>query len=58
MLGPLMFGYIMDHGAPRWVFLASMIFMTITALAAWLGDRYVAAKRRERTGLSATAAAD
>ncbi len=58
MLGPLMFGYIMDQGAPRWVFLGSMIFMTITALAAWLGDRYVAAKRRERTGLSATAAAD
>ncbi len=32
MLGPLMFGYIMDQGAPRWVFLISMIFMTITAL--------------------------
>jgi FSR family fosmidomycin resistance protein-like MFS transporter len=58
MLGPLMFGYIMDQGAPRWVFLGSMIFMTITALAAWLGDRHVAAKRRERAGLSATAAAD
>ena len=27
MLGPLMFGYIMDQGAPRWVFLVSMIFM-------------------------------
>ena len=57
MLGPLMFGYIMDQGAPRWVFLGSMIFMTITALAAWLGDRYVAAKRRERAGrLEAVAA--
>ena len=50
MVGPLMFGYIMDRGAPRWVFLVSMIFMTITALAAWLGDRHVAAKRRERAG--------
>jgi MFS family permease len=58
MLGPLMFGYIMDQGAPRWVFLGSVIFMAITALAAWLGDRYVAARRRERAGLSATAAAD
>jgi MFS family permease len=58
MIGPLMFGYIMDKGAPRWVFLGSMIFMTITALAAWLGDRHVAAKRRERAGLSVTAAAD
>ncbi|MGD9616482.1 MAG: MFS transporter [Alphaproteobacteria bacterium] len=58
MLGPLMFGYIMDRGAPQWVFLGSMIFMVITALAAWLGDRYVAAKRRERADLSATAAAD
>jgi MFS transporter, FSR family, fosmidomycin resistance protein len=46
MLGPLMFGYIMDQGAPQWVFLASVIFMVATALAAWLGDRHVAAKRR------------
>src|SRR3954449_9731750 len=58
MLGPLMFGYIMDQGAPRWVFLGSMIFMTITALAAWLGDRHVAAKRRERAGRLETASAD
>jgi MFS family permease len=58
MLGPLMFGYIMDQGAPRWVFFVSMIFMMITALAAWLGDRHVAAKRRERAGTPATAAAD
>ena len=50
MVGPLMFGYIMDQGAPRWVFLVSMIFMMITALAAWLGDRHVAAKRRDRAG--------
>ncbi|HEX2152291.1 MAG TPA: MFS transporter, partial [Stellaceae bacterium] len=56
MLGPLMFGYIMDQGAPRWVFLGSVIFMAITALAAWLGDRYVAAKRRERAGLAAASA--
>ena len=58
MLGPLMFGYIMDRGAPRWVFLASMIFMTITALAAWIGDHHVAAKRRARAGTPVEAAAD
>jgi FSR family fosmidomycin resistance protein-like MFS transporter len=46
MIGPLMFGYIMDQGAPRSVFVVSMVFMMITALAAWLGDRYVAARRR------------
>jgi MFS transporter, FSR family, fosmidomycin resistance protein len=58
MLGPLMFGYIMDQGAPQWVFLLSVIFMVITALTAWLGDRYVAAKRRERAGTPQAAAAD
>ena len=58
MLGPLMFGYIMDRGAPRWVFLVSMIFMMITALAAWLGDRHVAAKRRQRAGVAEVAAAE
>jgi MFS family permease len=58
MVGPLMFGYIMDRGAPRWVFLLSMIFMIITALAAWLGDRHVAAKRRERAGRLEAASAD
>src|SRR3954454_2514571 len=58
MIGPLMFGYIMDRGAPRSVFLVSMIFMTITALAAWLGDRHVAAKRRERAGRLEAVSAD
>jgi hypothetical protein len=32
--------------------------MAITALTAWLGDRYVAARRRERTGVAAEAAAE
>ncbi len=58
MLGPLMFGYIMDQGSPRWVFLISMVFMAITALTAWLGDRHVAAKRRERARVAEAAAAD
>jgi MFS family permease len=58
MLGPLMFGYIVDQGAPRWVFLVSVIFMVITALTAWLGDRRVAARRRERAGRLEAASAD
>jgi MFS family permease len=45
MIGPLLFGYIMDHGAPEWVFRGSVIFMIITALAAWIGDRRMAARR-------------
>ena len=40
----------MDQGAPQWVFLISMIFMIDTALAALVGDRRVAAKRRARAG--------
>jgi FSR family fosmidomycin resistance protein-like MFS transporter len=58
MVGPLMFGYIMDRGAPRWVFVGSMIFMMITALAAWIGDHYVVAKRRARAAAPAEAAAN
>jgi MFS family permease len=58
MIGPLLFGYMVDQGAPRWVFFGSMIFMMITALAAWLGDRHAAAKRRERAAMPAPASAD
>ncbi|HVC50402.1 MAG TPA: MFS transporter [Stellaceae bacterium] len=52
MVGPLMFGFIMDHGAPRWVFGASVIVMILVALVALVGDRYAARRR------AATAAAD
>ena len=31
MVGPLMFGFIMDRGAPQWVFGASVIVMILTA---------------------------
>ena len=31
MVGPLMFGFIMDHGMPRWVFGASVIVMIVVA---------------------------
>jgi MFS family permease len=46
MIGPLMFGYIMDHGAPRWVFGASVIVMVITAAVAMVSDRRTQRGRR------------
>jgi MFS family permease len=39
MIGPLMFGYIMDHGAPRWVFHATVVVMVVTAVVALFSDR-------------------
>ena len=43
--------HAMDQGAPQWVFGISVILMIAIAVAgAWLGDRHVAAKRRERAG--------
>ncbi|HMN70244.1 MAG TPA: MFS transporter [Rhodoblastus sp.] len=37
-IGPLLFGYFMDHGRPMWVFGATAVFMAITALAAAWGE--------------------
>lgn len=56
-IGPLMFGWIMDHGAPQWVFRASVIVMAVTALIAFVGDRRAEANRRRRA-FAATASAD
>ena len=56
MVGPLMFGFVMDHGAPRWVFGISVIVMAITAATAVIGDRRAAANRRRRAGMAAQAA--
>lgn len=39
MVGPLMFGFIMDHGMPRWVFGASVVVMILVAVVALIGDR-------------------
>ena len=46
MVGPLMFGFFMDHGAPRWVFGASVIVMITVAVVALVGDRRSARRRR------------
>ena len=45
MVGPLLFGFIMDHNAPRWVFGASVIAMITVAIVALIGDRRAARRR-------------
>jgi MFS family permease len=44
MVGPLLFGFIMDHHAPRWVFGASVIVMIIVSAIAVIGDRRLVRK--------------
>jgi len=44
MVGPLLFGFIMDHHAPRWVFGASVIVMIVVAVVALIGDRHLVRK--------------
>jgi MFS transporter, FSR family, fosmidomycin resistance protein len=44
-VGPLLFGFIMDHNAPRWVFGASVIVMIVVAVVALIGDRRLARRR-------------
>ena len=39
MIGPMLFGWIMDLGAPRWVFGATAVFMMLTVAFALIGDR-------------------
>ena len=46
VMAPMLFGWIMDRGAPRWVFGASVIFMLMTVAMALLGERR-SARRRE-----------
>ena len=52
-IGPMLFGWIMDIGAPRWVFGASVVFMALTVALALLGEHWPLG-RRQRT-LAATA---
>ena len=54
MIGPLMFGFAMDHGRPQMVFGISVVLMITVAVVALVGDRRAAAKRQRL----ATAAAD
>jgi MFS family permease len=38
-VGPILFGWMMDNGSPRWVFGAAVIFMAMTALYGLLEER-------------------
>ena len=58
MVGPLMFGFAMDHGAPQWVFGISVILMIAVSVVALIGDRRAAANRQRRAGQPAAASAD
>jgi MFS transporter, FSR family, fosmidomycin resistance protein len=53
MIGPMLFGWIMDRGAPHWIFGASALFMVLTVATALFGDR----RAGERRGLPAQPAA-
>ncbi|MFZ2156466.1 MAG: MFS transporter, partial [Bradyrhizobium sp.] len=39
ILGPLLFGWIMDQSMPHWVFGGSVVFMILTVLLALATDR-------------------
>src|SRR5467141_529462 len=46
MIGPMLFGWIMDSGMPRWVFGVTAVFMMLTVALALIGDRRSLARRR------------
>jgi MFS transporter, FSR family, fosmidomycin resistance protein len=52
-IGPMLFGWIMDHHAPHWIFGASAGFMLLTVATALLGDRSI---RRQVSASPAAAA--
>jgi MFS family permease len=56
MIGPLMFGFAMDHGAPQWVFGISVILMIAVAIVALVSDRRTLRRQRGAAAASAQAA--
>ena len=48
-VGPMLGGWILDHGAPRWIFYSSVCFMASTAVLAIVSDR----RARQRAGMAA-----
>ena len=47
MIGPMLFGWIMDSGAPHWVFGASVLFMILTVALALLGEHGPPGRRQQ-----------
>jgi len=58
MVGPLMFGFAMDHGAPQWVFGISVILMIAVAVVALVGDRRASARQQRGAGQPSDASAE
>jgi MFS family permease len=51
IVGPLLFGWIMDQNMPHWVFGASAIFMVLTVLLALVPDRSANMREKPAAGL-------
>jgi MFS transporter, FSR family, fosmidomycin resistance protein len=47
-IGPMLGGWLMDHGQPRWIFYSSVCFMMLTILMVLLGDWRT--RRRAQSG--------
>jgi MFS family permease len=47
MIGPMLFGWIMDFGAPRWVFGATAVFMLLTVALALISERWPHRRRQQ-----------
>jgi MFS family permease len=54
VIGPMLGGWLMDRGAPRWVFYASVVFMLATVVMA-LGTEWRGRRRGARGHADATA---
>lgn len=46
IIGPLLFGWIMDHGMPQWVLLVTAVFMLLTSMTTVLANWIRRATRR------------
>src|SRR5713226_2975549 len=58
MVGPLMFGFAMDQGAPQWVFGISVILMIAVAVVALVGDRRASTRRQRGAAIASAEAAE
>jgi FSR family fosmidomycin resistance protein-like MFS transporter len=50
MIGPMTFGWILDHGAPSWVFGMAAVFMVLVVVMALIGERWTGGARAPAPG--------